>query len=71
MLEIYQREECPYCKKVRARSGELGLSRVAHSAEVSNRIPVDHKVPFLVDAKRGVMLPESEDIIEYLDKNYV
>jgi len=27
-------------------------------------------VPFLVDAERGVMMPESDAILEYLDVNY-
>lgn len=77
MLEIYQKEGCPYCKKVRARLSELGLSWVAHSAEpgspsaeVLTRISGDHQVPFLVDAERGVMMPESDAIVEYLNKNY-
>ncbi len=77
MLEIYQKEECPYCKKVRARLSALGVSWVAHSAEpgsksaeVLTRISGDHQVPFLVDAERGVMMPESDAIVEYLEANY-
>lgn len=77
MLEIYQKEECPYCKKVRARLSALGVSWVAHSAEpgsksaeVLTRISGDHQVPFLVDAERGVMMPESDAIVEYLETNY-
>ncbi|MGI9050262.1 MAG: glutaredoxin domain-containing protein [Rubrobacteraceae bacterium] len=33
MLELYQKEGCPHCKKVRSRLSELGLSWIAHSAE--------------------------------------
>jgi glutathione S-transferase len=77
MLEIYQKEDCPFCKKVRSRLSELGVSWVAHSAEpgsksaeVLERISGEHQVPFLVDAERGVMMPESDAILEYLDVNY-
>ncbi len=78
MLEIYQKEDCPFCKKVRSRLSELGVSWVAHSAgpgsksaEVLERISGEHQVPFLVDAERGVMMPESDAILEYLEANYV
>ncbi|MGI8865200.1 MAG: glutathione S-transferase N-terminal domain-containing protein [Rubrobacteraceae bacterium] len=77
MLEIYQKEDCPFCKKVRSRLSELGVSWVAHSAEpgsksaeVLERISGEHQVPFLVDSERGVMMPESDTILEYLDVNY-
>ena len=77
MLELYQKESCSHSSKVRARLSELGLSWVAHSAEhgtksaeVLERISGGQQVPFLVDAERGVMMPESDDIIEYLNKNY-
>lgn len=70
MLELYQKEGCPFCGKVRSRLSELGLSWVAHSAELLERLGGSQRVPFLIDAERGVMMPESDDIIEYLDENY-
>ena len=77
MLELYQKEGCPYCGKVRSRLSELGLSWIAHSAEpgsksaeVLERLTGSQQVPFLIDAERGVTIPESDDIIEYLDENY-
>lgn len=77
MIEVYQKEGCPYCKKVRAHLSEAGLSWVAHSAEpgsksaeVLEKLSGSPQVPFLVDAERGVMMPESDAIIEYLDANY-
>lgn len=77
MLEIYQKEGCPFCQKVRARLSELGLSWVAHSAEpgqrsteVLKKISGEQKVPFLVDTDRNVMMPESDDIIYYIDEHY-
>ena len=76
MLELYQKESCPYSAKVRARLSELGLSWVAHSTEGSRSTEVleklsgSHQVPFLVDAERGVMMAESDAIIEYLNEHY-
>lgn len=77
MIELYQKEGCPFCKKVRVRLGELGLSWVSHptesgsyAREVLERISGGTKVPFLIDAERGVMMPESDDIIAYLEEHY-
>ena len=77
MLELYQKESCPYSRKVRARLSELGLSWVAHSteeggrsAEVLEKLSGSHQVPFLVDAERGVMMAESDAIVQYLDEHY-
>lgn len=77
MIEVYQKEGCPFCKKVRTHLSEQGISWVAHSsepgsksAELLEKISGSHQVPFLVDAERGVMMPESDAIIEYLDANY-
>ncbi|MEJ7820414.1 MAG: glutathione S-transferase N-terminal domain-containing protein [Rubrobacteraceae bacterium] len=77
MLKIYQKESCPYCKTVRARLSALDVSWVAHSAEpgspaaeVLEKLSGSQQVPFLVDAERGVMMPESDAIVEYLDAHY-
>ena len=77
MLELYQRESCPYSRKVRSRLSELGMSWVAHSteegsrsSEVLEKLSGAHQVPFLVDAERGVMMAESDAIIEYLNEHY-
>ena len=77
MLELYQKESCSHSRKVRTRLSKLGLSWVAHSAEqgtksaeVLEKISGSQQVPFLVDAERGLMMPESDDIIEYLNEHY-
>lgn len=77
MLELYQKESCPYSGKVRARLSELGMSWVAHSteegsrsSEVLEKLSGSHQVPFLVDAERGVMMAESDAIVEYLNEHY-
>lgn len=77
MLEIYQKEGCPFCQKVRSRLIELGVSWVAHSAEHGTsatehlkKLSGAQKVPYLVDPERGVMMPESDDIVAYIDEHY-
>ena len=77
VLELYQKESCPYSRKVRARLSELGMSWVAHSteegsrsSEVLEKLSGSHQVPFLVDAERGVMMAESDAIVEYLNEHY-
>lgn len=49
-----------------AHSAEPG----SKSAEVLEKLSGSQQVPFLVDAERGVMIGESDDIVEYLDTNY-
>lgn len=77
MLELYQFEACPFCVLVRETLDELGLDYVVRT------VPPDHSlrhrvqeisgqiyVPVLVDLERGVVLPESRDIVAYLRKHY-
>ena len=85
MLELYQSEDCPYCKKVRARLSELGISYVIHNprlpgdagGDVTNELTYDElttagedQIPYLVDPDRGTTLYESDDIVEYLETHY-
>ena len=77
LLELYDYEGCPYCRKVRERLCELdldvlvlpvahGSSRRADLAQLGGRV----QVPYLVDPNTGVALYESEDIVAYLDRRY-
>jgi glutathione S-transferase len=85
MLELYQSEGCPHCKKVRERLSELGLSYVAHNPRlpgdagggVTNEQTYEElqnggadQIPYLVDTERGEALYESDDIVDYLDEHY-
>jgi len=77
MIELYQKEECPYCKRVREVLNELNLDficRISKSGtkqrEVMLQLGGQAMVPFLVDQERGVMMYESEDIIAYLRATY-
>jgi len=85
MLELYQSEGCPHCKKVREKLSELGLSYVAHNprlpggagGDVTNDVTHEElaagghdQIPYLVDTDRHVTLYESDAIVEYLDEHY-
>lgn len=80
-LELYQFEGCPYCKKVRKKMTELGLSFTAHNPrqnedrmEELKDLGGQDQVPFLVvrDEDDSVVetMYESDDINEYLEEQY-
>jgi glutathione S-transferase len=77
MLELYQREECPFCHKVRVALNDLELDFICRISktgsaqrEVMLKLGEKPQVPFLVDQEKGVMLYESDAIVEYLYANY-
>ena len=77
MLELYQKEECPFCQKVRVALNDLELdfiSRISHTGSAQREFMLKlggkAQVPFLVDQEKGVMLYESDAIVEYLYANY-
>ncbi|MDD3150877.1 MAG: glutathione S-transferase N-terminal domain-containing protein [Candidatus Gastranaerophilales bacterium] len=77
MLELYQFEQCPYCKRVREKLTELDLDyicrNVRHGTEKRDILMTlggQDQVPFLMDLDKGIMMYESAEIVDYLDKNY-
>ena len=77
-LILYELQGCPYCAKVKNKLSELGLeydSEMVPSAH-AERTEVEEVsgqtgVPVLVDEAHGVEgMPESDDIVEYLDETY-
>ncbi|MGE0791391.1 MAG: glutathione S-transferase N-terminal domain-containing protein [Sandaracinaceae bacterium] len=77
LLELYEFEACPYCRKVREAMNELDLDYVCHpTARGSNNREhtpdfVGRKYfPYLVDPNTGVAMKESEDIVRYLHERY-
>jgi glutathione S-transferase len=77
LLELYDYEGCPYCRKVRERLCELDIDVLVHPvahgsarredlAQLGGRV----QVPYLVDPNRNTALYESEDILAYLDQHY-
>lgn len=78
MIELYQKEECPYCSKVRQFLSDNHIDWLAHSAPPNSparkkmvAMGGKEQVPFLHDPEKDITMYESDDIIEYLKKNYV
>lgn len=73
-ITLYSLDGCPYCEKVHEALDEHGIeyetiwvdglhSQRDEVARVSNQ----RQVPVLVDDERGVTMPESEKIVEYVE----
>ncbi len=77
VLELWEFEACPYCRKVREVLSELDLDFVSHpcargsnNREQAVAIGGKAQFPLLVDADAGVTLYESEAIIDHLYARY-
>jgi len=78
MLELYQKESCPYCQKVRAKMTELDLDYICRNVRDGDskkeallvKLGGKVQVPFLVDTDNGVTMYESDDIVKYLETKY-
>lgn len=77
-LELYDLPGCPFCAKVKTKLDELGLEYETHEVPRSHSQRTEVKavsgqtgVPVLVDPDNGVEgMPESDDIVAYLEKQY-
>jgi glutathione S-transferase len=77
-LILYELEGCPYCAKVINKLDELGLeyeSRMvprSHSERTEvEAVSGQTGVPVLIDEEHGVEgMPESDDIVAYLERTY-
>jgi len=77
LLELYDFEGCPYCRKVREALCELDLDYLvhpvgkgsAHRAQLRD-IGGTVQAPYLIDPNTGTRLYESDEIIEYLNDTY-
>lgn len=75
MLEVYQFEGCPYCSKVRQKLTDLGIDFIARQVDPNDRSRVEEvsgqtNVPVLKDPNTDTVMPESDDIVDYLEENY-
>jgi len=78
MLELYQKEGCPYCQKVRAKMTELDLDYVCRNVRdgsskkgvLLEKLGGMIQVPFLIDTDNNVSMYESDDIVKYLEEKY-
>lgn len=78
MIILFHREECPYCLKVRQFCSDNQVSYVSivtpvgsKSRGILEKLGGKQQVPFMVDTDQGMMMYESQDIIDYLAENYV
>ena len=77
-LELYELPGCPYCAKVKSKLSELDLEYESHEVPSSHSerdeveaVSGQTGVPVLVDTDHGVEgMPESDDIVAYLEKTY-
>jgi glutaredoxin len=78
MLDLYVREGCPYCAKVRTfiESNNIEYNPIMAPGGSENRKKMVEmggleQVPFLHDTEKEVQMYESDDIIEYIKENYM
>jgi len=77
-IELYELAGCPYCAKVRRKLEDLDLEYESHAVPRSHaeraeveRISSQTAVPVLVDRDHDVEgMPESDDIVRYLEETY-
>jgi len=78
LLELYEYEDCPYCRLVRETLTELDLDAQIYPCPKGGtrfrpRVKVlggKYQFPFLVDPNTGRQLYESADIVAYLRETY-
>ena len=79
MLQLYFDRTCPFCQRVLHFIDSKGIayepkemSLRADSPERDELIRLSGRtqVPFLVDPERDIKMPESADIMRYLDTHY-
>ncbi|AWB27307.1 glutaredoxin family protein [Halococcoides cellulosivorans] len=77
-IELYELPGCPYCAKVKRKLDDLDLEYEIHQVPASHSereaveaVSGQTGVPVLVDEAHDVEgMPESADIVAYLDETY-
>ena len=77
MLELYQFESCPYCRRVRDKLSELEIDYICRNVQYGTpkweefiKLNPNEQVPYLVDPEKRVAMDESDRIIAYIEKEY-
>ena len=77
MLELFQYENCPDCRRVREKLSALMLDFVARQvpADPAQRTRVElatgqQEVPVLVDLDNAMVVTEADDIVAYLEETF-
>lgn len=76
-VTLYQLEGCPYCERVADRLNELGIDfdsvwvEGLHSKrDEVKRVSGQRAVPVLIDDERGIIMAESDHILEFLNTTH-
>jgi glutaredoxin 3 len=77
-IVLYELSGCPYCAKVKRKLGDLGLEYESRMVPRSHgerneveEVSGQTGVPVLIDEEHGVDgMPESDDIVAYLEETY-
>ena len=78
LLELYEFEACPFCRKVRDALTELDLDAMIHPCPKGGKrfrpkvkkAGGKEQFPYLVDPNTGKAMYESDDIVRYLYTTY-
>ncbi|HKY32667.1 MAG TPA: glutathione S-transferase N-terminal domain-containing protein [Candidatus Polarisedimenticolia bacterium] len=77
MIELFQYETCPSCRRVREKLSELMLDYVARQVpqDASQRTRLElatgqREIPALIDPEQSMVVTEAEDIVAYLQETY-
>lgn len=78
LLELYEFESCPFCRKVREALSYLDLDATVYPCPKSGtrfrraaeKLGGRQQFPFLVDPNTDTSLYESDDIVKYLFRQY-
>jgi glutaredoxin len=75
-IELYALDGCPYCEKVHDALEEAGVDYdtqwvgALHSErDEVKRVSGQRGVPVLVDEGRGVVMAESDNILQYVERS--
>jgi glutathione S-transferase len=77
LLELYEFEACPFCRRLREALSTLDLSALIHPCPKQGRFRAivrerggKEQFPYLSDPNTGVAMYESADIVRYLVDTY-
>ena len=77
MIELFQREGCSGCARVREKLSEMLIDFVARQVPPApaprTRLELatgQRDVPALVDPDQGMIVTEADDILAYLEETY-
>jgi len=76
MLILYTKTACPFCRRVLNKFHDLGVDFEVRNIGNGNNLQLmmdrgeKKQVPFLVDDESKVVMYETKDILDYLEKRY-